>query len=54
LKVTKHSSECRQPAPINENYFIEVNLSNPMKLERLKIALSVYDAEDDLIIKYRA
>jgi len=25
-----------------------------MKLERLKFALSVYDAEDDLIIKYRA
>jgi hypothetical protein len=54
LKVTKHSSECRQPAPLNDTYFIEANLSNPMKLERLKIALSVYDAEDDLIIKYRA
>ena len=54
LKVTKHASECRQAAPLNDTYFIEVNLSNPMKLERLKIALSVYDAEDDLIIKYRA
>ena len=54
LKVTKHAPECRQAAPLNDTYFIEVNLSNPMKLERLKIALTVYDAEDDLIIKYRA
>ena len=54
LRVTKHESACRQPAKLNDTYFIEINLSNPMKLERLKIALSVYDAEDDLIIKYRA
>ena len=54
LRVTKHESACRQPAKLNDTYFIEINLSNPMKLERLKFALSVYDAEDDLIIKYRA
>jgi hypothetical protein len=54
LRVTKHESACRQPAKLNDTYFIEINLSNPMKLERLKIALSVYNAEDDLIIKYRA
>ena len=54
LRVTKHESACRQPAKLNDTYFIEINISNQMKLERLKIALSVYDAEDDLIIKYRA
>ncbi|MEI8289755.1 MAG: DUF262 domain-containing protein [Verrucomicrobiota bacterium] len=53
LKITKHSSTCRSPAALNETYFIEANIANQTKLERLKIALSVYDAEDDLIIKFR-
>ena len=36
LNVTKDSSECRQPVAINETYFIEANLDNKGKFERIK------------------
>ncbi|WP_293137038.1 hypothetical protein [Okeania sp. SIO3I5] len=44
-------SECRQPVAINETYFIEANLDNKGKFERIKKALITFDCEDELIIK---
>ena len=53
LSLTKDSNICRQAIPINETYFIESNLDNKGKFERIKMALTVFDFEDELTIKYR-
>jgi len=38
--------------PLNDTYFIEGNIDNIGKFERIKQALSVFGFEDELIIKY--
>lgn len=53
LSLTKDSNICRQAIPINETYFIESNLDNKGKFERIKRALTVFDFEDELTINYR-
>ena len=53
LSLTKERTKCRQAIPINETYFIESNLDNRGKFERIKRALTVYDFEDELTIKYK-
>jgi len=42
----------RQPIPINDTYFIEGNIDNINKFDRIKQALTLFDFEDELIIKY--
>ncbi len=42
----------RQPVQINETYFIEGNIDNNGKFERIKLALTLFDFEDELMIKY--
>lgn len=42
----------RQPIAINDTYFIEGNLDNVGKFDRIKQALTVFDLEDELTIKY--
>lgn len=42
----------RQPIPINDTYFIEGNLDNINKFDRIKQALSLLNLEDELTIKY--
>jgi uncharacterized protein with ParB-like and HNH nuclease domain len=42
----------RQPIAINDTYFIEGNLDNVNKFDRIKQALTVFDLEDELTIKY--
>lgn len=42
----------RQAIQLNDNYFIEGNLDNINKFERLKYALTIFDSEDELFIKY--
>ena len=51
--LTKDRTKCRQAIPINETYFIESNLDNRGKFERIKRALTVYDFEDELTVKYK-
>ena len=53
LSLTKERTKCRQAIPINETYFIESNLDNRGKFDRIKRALTVYDFEDELAIKYK-
>lgn len=53
LSLTKNPIKCRQAIPINETYYIESNLDSRSKFERIKRALTVYDFEDELIVKYK-
>jgi len=42
----------RQPIKINDTYFIEGNIDNIGKFEKIKYALTLFDSEDELLIKY--
>lgn len=54
LTLTKNPIEGspRTPMPINDSYYIEGNLDNIGKFDRIKLALQVFDFEDELMIKY--
>ena len=49
-----NESKLRTPKSISSNYFIETNLNSSGKFDRIKYALEVFDAEDELNIKYAA
>lgn len=42
----------RQALAINDTYFIEGNIDNISKFEKIKFALTTFDFEDELMIKY--
>ena len=42
------------PRSINPSYVLETNLSNINKFDRIKYALEIFEAEDELSIKYAA
>ena len=42
----------RKAVPINDTYFIESNIDNMGKFDRIKQALTIFDIEDELSIKY--
>ena len=54
IGLTKNPNETglRQPTPINDTYFIESNIDNNGKFERIKQALTLFDFEDELMIRY--
>lgn len=54
ITLTKDPKEGnpRQAIPINDTYFIEGNIDNMGKFEKMKHALTIFDSEDELIIKY--
>ena len=52
LAITKKPEELRQAVEINDTYYIETNIDNRGKFERIKMALEVFDFEDELSIKY--
>lgn len=52
LTKTPVEDNLRQAYQINETYFIESHMSNTEKFNKIKYALSLFDLEDDLIIKY--
>lgn len=43
-----------QAMAINDTYYIEGNLDNIGKFEKIKHALTIFDSEDELLIKYAA
>jgi hypothetical protein len=51
-QVTNKPETIRSPKTLNETYFIEVNLSNKDKFERMKYALGIFEFTDDLYIRY--
>ena len=42
----------RQAVPINDTYFIEGNIDNISKFEKIKLALTIFNFEDELTIKF--
>jgi uncharacterized protein with ParB-like and HNH nuclease domain len=54
ITLTKSPKEGnpRQPIQINDTYFIEGNIDNIGKFEKIKHALTIFDSEDELSIKY--
>lgn len=52
VELTTEKEKLILAAQINEAYYIESNLSNTTKFERMKHALSLFNCEDDLLIKY--
>ncbi len=54
IGLTKSLSEtnARQPIAINDTYYIEGNIDNIGKFDRIKQALTIFDLEDELMIKY--
>jgi len=54
ITLTKNPKEknLRQAVKINDTYFIEGNIDNIGKFEKIKYALKIFEAEDELTIKY--
>lgn len=52
LTKTPKEGNPRQAVPINDTYFIEGNIDNIGKFERIKQALTIFNSEDELTIKY--
>ncbi len=54
IGLTKSPAEdnLRKPVQLNDTYFIESHLNNMTKFDRLKHALTLFDFEDELTIKY--
>jgi hypothetical protein len=52
IGLTKIEGNLRQPLAINDTYYIEGNMDNINKFERIKQALTVFNIEDELTIKY--
>ena len=54
LTKTPKEGNPRQAIQINDTYFIEGNIDNIGKFDKIKHALTIFDFEDELIIKYAA
>jgi len=54
ITLTKNPKEGnpRQVVAINDTYFIKGNIDNIGKFEKIKHALTIFDSEDELLIKY--
>jgi len=50
--LTKDKSQLRQPLQIHETYYVEANLDSNNKFNRIKHALSIFNLEDELFIKF--
>lgn len=53
LTKTPETNGLRQAVPVSDTYFIEANLGNVDKFDRIKQALTVFGFEDELSIKYK-
>lgn len=54
LSVSTSKSELRRPKPLNDTYFIDVNLSSSEIFKRIKLILTTFNLEDELLIKYNS
>jgi hypothetical protein len=52
IQLTSDADSLRFASQISDNYFIEGNIDNAMKFDRMKFALTELDIEDELYIKY--
>ncbi len=55
IGLTKNPRELRQACPIGDTgYFVETNIGNREKFEKIKRALTLFDLEEELVIKCSA
>ena len=52
LTKTPVEDDVRQAVQLNETYYIEANIDNVGKFDRIKQALTIFGFEDELLIKY--
>lgn len=52
LRLTNQKDQLRQSLQLSEVYFIEANLSNKAKFDRLKYTLETFGITDELFIKF--
>src|SRR5690606_32631661 len=52
LKITRNKEDFRSAQEITNGYFVEFNIDSNTKFNILKKLLSLFDLEDELIIKY--
>ncbi|GAA0762859.1 DUF4268 domain-containing protein [Psychroflexus lacisalsi] len=52
MKITKNEEDFRAPSEIANGYQIEFNIDSKSKFNYLKKLLTLYDLEDELVIKY--
>ena len=52
LTKTPDEDDVRQAVKLNDTYFIEANIDNVGKFDRIKQALTIFGFEDELSIKY--
>ena len=52
LGISQTRTPLRDPIQISENIYIETNISSKTKFDRVKLALTTLDIEDELLIKY--
>jgi uncharacterized protein with ParB-like and HNH nuclease domain len=52
IQLTDDESLLRQPLQVSDRYFVEGNIDNTLKFDRIKIALTELGIEDELLIKY--
>jgi hypothetical protein len=53
ISLEKGKSRLRSAKKLNETYFIESGLSSKDKFDKIKYALTMFDLEDELTIKYK-
>ena len=54
IKLSKTASDFRMPQELVNGYYIEANIDSNAKFSYLKKILSVFELEDELIIKYNS
>ncbi|MDR2040727.1 MAG: hypothetical protein LBP98_00200 [Tannerella sp.] len=52
LSKNEEKSVLRRPVPISDTYFVEASYSAKDLFDRIKHALTIFDLEDELLIKY--
>ena len=52
LSVSISETGLRRPRPLNHTYFIDVNFSSYEIFKRIKLILTTFNLEDELLIKY--
>ena len=52
LTKDPEQNKTRSPAMLNDTYYIDAGYSNKDKFDRIKLALTTFDFEDELMIKY--
>ena len=52
LTKTPDEDDVRQAVRLNDTYYIEANIDNVGKFDRIKQALTIFGFEDELLIKY--